>query len=86
MMEYNQSGPGNLLNNVQPGQRVRERLGNFGSGDMGPDLGQNGGPADSVDIPDEPGPAVAGRTPLVGSLRRSNDMPVIRDQLGGMGN
>jgi hypothetical protein len=34
-----------------------------------------------VDLPDDPGPALADRTPVVGSVRRSFDAPVIRDQL-----
>lgn len=76
-MEYSQSGP---LGDVQIGKRLREQLSSLGGGE-GPDLGQGG---DAVDVPDEPGPALAGRTPLVGSVRRSNGMPVVRDQLSGM--
>lgn len=37
--------------------------------------------SEEVDIPSDPGPAVAGRTPLVGSVRRSQGLPVIRDEL-----
>lgn len=29
----------------------------------------------------EYGPAVAGRTPLIGEVRRQNGMPVLRDEL-----
>lgn len=36
---------------------------------------------DEVDIPSEPGPALAGRTPAVGSIRRSQGFPVLRDEL-----
>lgn len=75
MMEYSQ-GP---LQGGNVGDRIRSVLGR-GDGD-GPDLSQ--GMMDNLDIPNNPGPAVAGRTPLVGSLRRSRDMPVIRDQLQG---
>lgn len=75
-MEYKQDGPidPGILGDAQPGDRVREALQNR------PDLGQGGG----VNTPDNPGPALAGRTPLLGTLRRSNGMPVIRDQLSGM--
>jgi len=34
------------------------------------------------DIPDDPGPAVTGRTPVLGTVRRKNGMPVARDELG----
>lgn len=37
-----------------------------------------------VDFPDlnNAGPALTGRTPILGSVRRSNGMPVLRDELG----
>lgn len=38
-------------------------------------------PATDVEIPDDPGPALAGKTPLVGSVRRGLDMPVLREEL-----
>jgi len=63
----------------EPGERVREALGGAG---MAPDLGQSGGM--ELDVPNEPGPVLAGRTPLVGTLRRANGMPVVRDRLAGM--
>ena len=34
------------------------------------------------DIPEEPGPAVTGRTPVLGTVRRKNGMPVLRDEIG----
>lgn len=34
-----------------------------------------------VDLPSTPGPNALGHTALVGSVRRSNDLPVIRDEL-----
>lgn len=37
--------------------------------------------SDSVSFPNNPGPALAGRTPLVGSFRRSYELPVLRDDL-----
>lgn len=40
------------------------------------------GAGEDVDIPDDPGPAVAGKTPILGSLRRNNGIPVARDELG----
>lgn len=36
--------------------------------------------SEKVDVPDFPGPAALGHQPLIGSARRSNDMPVIRDR------
>lgn len=36
---------------------------------------------EGVDAPDHPGPNVLGHEPLIGSARRSNDIPVIRDRL-----
>lgn len=33
-----------------------------------------------VDAPDNPGPNILGHTPLVGSVRRSNGIPVARDR------
>lgn len=75
-MNYSQMG--NMMGDRDLGSRVRQMM--DGSGPA--DIGQNGG--DAVDVPSEPGPALAGRTPIVGSLRRSNDMPVARDQLGDM--
>lgn len=32
-------------------------------------------------IPDDPGPAAAGKTPVLGSVRRSQGLPVLRDRL-----
>lgn len=71
-------GSGSPLDGVEPGKRVKQAL---GRGEGGPDLGQGG--MDELEVPDEPGPAAAGRTPLVGTVRRSNGMPVVRDELGG---
>lgn len=34
------------------------------------------------DVPNDPGPAVTGRTPILGTVRRKNGMPVLRDELG----
>jgi len=37
--------------------------------------------SEEVDIPSEPGPALLGRTPAVGSFRREQGIPVLRDEL-----
>ena len=37
--------------------------------------------ADSVDIPDYPGPAALGHEPLIGSVRRKQDIPVLREEV-----
>lgn len=36
---------------------------------------------DDVD-PDDVGPALAGKKPIVGEFRRKNGIPVIRDEIG----
>lgn len=36
---------------------------------------------DDVDMEDV-GPALLGKKPLIGSFRRENDMPVLRDEIG----
>lgn len=38
-------------------------------------------PSTDVELPANPGPALAGKTPVVGSVRRGLDMPVLRDEL-----
>lgn len=61
---------------------IRNALQNFSSG--GPDLMQNGDGGDgdgSVEVPENPGPPIIGRTPVVGSVRRANDLPVLRDEV-----
>lgn len=69
--EYGQDG--GPLSDINPGERLRNVAGN-----VGPDIGQSG---EGLSAPDEPGPAALGRTPLVGTLRRSRDLPVARDQI-----
>lgn len=36
---------------------------------------------DGIEIPDFPGPAALGHTPLIGSVRRSKGLPVVRDEV-----
>lgn len=36
---------------------------------------------ENLDLPEYPGPAALGHEPLIGSVRRSNDMPVIREEV-----
>lgn len=79
-MDYNQEGAG-LLSNVKPGSRIRKALGRDDGDSMGQGLMSKQGLMSNLNIPNKPGPAVAGRTPLVGSLRRSRDMMVLRDRL-----
>jgi hypothetical protein len=75
-MEFKQDG---LLGDFSP----RDRLSDFSPGQNLPDLGQSGM---TSDMPDDPGPTVLGRTPLIGSVRRSSDseVPVLRDRLEGL--
>lgn len=79
MSDYTQNG-GGLLSGVEPGKRVKDAINRVrgsgsGSGNM-PDMSQ----AKEV-IPDNPGPALAGRNPIIGNVRRERDMPVLRDEL-----
>lgn len=64
---------------INPGERVKSAMDRVRNRDIG-SFSENM----SADMPDDPGPAVAGRTPLVGTLRREQDMPVLRDQLQEM--
>lgn len=79
------SGLRQRLQDYQPGQNLPDVGGSDsmmgGDGGMMPDLGQDG--MMDMDVPDNPGPAVTGRTPVLGSARRSRDLPVLRDQLMG---
>lgn len=67
------------LQGGQPGDRVRNLL---GGDEDGADVSQ--GLGSDFSVPDNPGPAVLGRTPALGSLRRDSGMPVIRDNLSGV--
>lgn len=93
-IELNQDG---MMGGLNPGERVREfepgsnlpDVGSYGGmmggdGGMMPDLGQSD--MMNISVPDDPGPAATGRTPVLGSARRSRDLPVLRDELmGAMG-
>ena len=86
-MDLSQGGPGPLGEEgpgpvgedqglgVNPGDRLRNVTQNA---DPGPDVGQSGS---MLSTPDNPGPAVAGRTPLIGMARRERGLPVLRDQV-----
>jgi len=62
---------GEELVDASPVERVRNVAQN-----AGPDLGQDG----SSDM----GPAILGRTPMLGTLRRERDLPVLRDRVSEM--
>jgi len=34
-----------------------------------------------IEIPENPGPKIFGRTPLIGVIRRALDLPVLRDEI-----
>jgi hypothetical protein len=36
---------------------------------------------DNIDVPDYPGPAALGHEPLIGSVRRKKNMPVLREEV-----
>lgn len=38
-------------------------------------------PETDIELPDDPGPALMGKTPVIGSVRRGLDIPVLRDEL-----
>lgn len=47
------------------------------------DLELNAPDADDIDaeVPEDPGPALMGKTPVIGTVRRNNNLPVLRDEL-----
>lgn len=63
------------------GSRIKDLVGTDG-GRVDAVVGKRG--SQLMQMPDEPGPAVTGRTPVVGQLRRQRDLPVLRDQIGMM--
>ncbi len=38
-------------------------------------------PEREIEIPEKPGPKILGRDPLIGTLRRALDIPVLRDEM-----
>lgn len=64
--------PGERVRNLEPGKRVREALGSDDSEMM---------QSTPMSMPDNPGPSMMGRDPLIGMLRRDMGLPVVRDQL-----
>jgi len=70
-MEDGYGEDGEELVEASPLDRVRDAV----SG-AGPDLSQSGSM-----MPDNPGPSVAGREPVIGSARRQRGLPVVRDQI-----
>jgi len=65
---------GGVLSNVNPGERVRNLVNRDGDGAS---MMQGA----SMNMPESPGPAVMGNTPVIGMVRRERGMPVVRDQL-----
>jgi hypothetical protein len=81
MSKHNYAQEGGPLQDIEPGKRIREA--NPGSR-IREALGQGDGDVmqgTSISIPDNPGPSAAGRTPVIGTLRRQMGAPVVRDQL-----
>jgi|APHM01.1.fsa_nt_gi hypothetical protein len=80
MADFGESGPlenvnpGERIRNLDPGSRVRNAVDT--DGDM-VDVGQS----PSGSLPNNPGPSILGRTPILGSVRRNRDMTVLRDNL-----
>jgi len=64
---------GGVLENVNPGKRVRGLMNRDGDRDMSQMA--------SMNTPENPGPSIAGRTPVIGMMRRERGLPVVRDQL-----
>lgn len=69
------------LQNFEPGKNIKNALNQLQGNSTSENMGQSGSIGSRLNIPENPGPALAGRTPLVGTLRRSNDLPVVRDSL-----
>ena len=74
MTNFEYAEDGGVLSNVEPGSRVKNLLNRDGGG---ADLMQGG----SMSTPENPGPSMMGRTPMIGALRRERGLPVVRDQL-----
>lgn len=74
MSNYSQNG--GILDDVEPGKRVKDAISKVRGSGSTPDMSQA-----SEMVPDNPGPAMAGRTPAIGQARRERDLPVIRDQV-----
>jgi len=72
---------GGVLSNVNPGSRIRNLMGDDGPDMMGSDYGPDMMQGGSLSTPDNPGPSMMGRTPMLGTLRRQRGLPVVRDQL-----
>lgn len=72
MAEENSSNGDGPLSDFNPGERVRDAVQN-----AGPDMSQGV----SIKTPENPGPSMLGRTPVLGMLRRERGIPVLRDQL-----
>jgi hypothetical protein len=91
MSEDNDNEDGGLLDNIEPGSRVQNALNRLQNQDMsaGHMMGENMPDASDfganlnvdVETPESPGLAVMGNKGLVGSVRRSNNLPVIRDKI-----
>lgn len=73
MQNYSQNG---VLGDIEPGKRVKDAVDRIRGGNGGPDMSQA-----TEMLPNNPGPAMAGRTPAIGQARRDRDLPVIRDQV-----
>jgi len=73
MSNYSQNG---MLDDVEPGKRVKNAINKVRGSSSTPDMSQA-----TEMMPDNPGPAMAGRTPAIGQARRDRDLPVIRDQV-----
>jgi len=65
----------------EPGKRVKDAL---GSEDRDVQAVVGSVKESVFDVPDNPGPAVTGRTPILGQFRRQRNMPVVRDRLTTM--
>ena len=66
------------MSDFKPGKRVKQF---FTSSSNKVDAVVGNADFSSVEMPDNPGPSIAGRTPAIGSFRRENDIPVVRDNL-----
>lgn len=69
-----------MLEDYEPGERIKDAV-NRGNDSLDVDAVVGSRGFDIFEIPSNPGPNVMGRNPVVGSLRRKKDLPVIRDEI-----
>jgi len=61
------------------GSNIKKLMGGD-SPDVQAKVGSSG--KSGLSMPEDPGPAAMGKTPVIGQARRERDLPVVRDRVG----